>query len=281
MTNYEATNWSLLFLTAILAGMTAPPPAARGADADYDVLRDVAYARRGDLALRADVYRPTGKGPFPAVLCIHGGAWTFGTKSQMAGIAEQLAEHGYAAVAINYRLAPQFKFPAQIDDCRAALQWMRQHAAEYKIDADRLAAWGYSAGGHLAALLGATGAGLQAVVPGGAPLDFDYLGQQNDRLAFWLGGTASQVPEVYKAASALRAVSAGAPPMFLYTGQCDHVVHTEQAEAMAARLKQLGVEVAIYIVPDAGHIRAFADKQARAKAIEFLDEHLRKPAAVR
>jgi len=195
----------------------------------------------------------------------------------MAGIAELLAERKYSAVAINYRLAPQFKFPAQIDDCRTALEWIRRDGRQYDMDKHRIAAWGYSAGGQLAALLGTTGAGLKAVVAGGAPLDFSHLPEDNDRLAFWLGGPRGQVPAAYLNASPLQAASAGDAPMFLYTGQRDHVVSVDQARTMAERLKALQVAAEVYIVPEAGHLRAFADPQARTKAVQFLDEHLKRP----
>ena len=84
----------------------------------------------------ADVYRPHGAGPFPGMLVVHGGAWRMGARADFATIAQGLAEHGYTAVAIDYRLAPTYKFPAQIYDCQAAVRWMRSHASELKIDPD-------------------------------------------------------------------------------------------------------------------------------------------------
>ena len=91
-----------------------------------ETIRDIVYAQPGGYTLRADIYRPPGRGPFPAVLCVHGGAWALGSKYQMARIAQRLAAHGYAAVSIDYRYAPQFLFPAQLDDCRAAWNWMHR-----------------------------------------------------------------------------------------------------------------------------------------------------------
>ncbi len=108
---------------------------------------------------------------------IHGGAWSAGDKWNMRDHARQLAQAGYVAISINYRLAPQFKYPAQIDDCRAGLRWVHQVADQYKIDTSRLAVYGYSAGGHLAALLATDPLEglprIKVAILGGAPCDFE------------------------------------------------------------------------------------------------------------
>src|SRR5215213_6757666 len=137
--------------SALLLGLTGICPAA---EQTVDVLRNQVFAERDSGPLAADVYRPHGEGPFPAMLVVHGGAWRMGARADFAAIAHSLAEHGYTAVAIDYRLAPTYKFPAQIYDCQAAVRWMRSHAAELKIDPNRIGGFGYSAGGHLVALLG-------------------------------------------------------------------------------------------------------------------------------
>src|SRR5262249_35028498 len=128
--------------------------------------------------------------PFPGMLVVHGGAWRVGSRAQLAWIASALADRGYTAVAISYRLAPSATFPAQLYDCQAAVRWMRSHASEYKIDPKHIGGFGYSAGGHLVALLGALddnelkedglpadapSARLQVVLAGGAPCDFRDL----------------------------------------------------------------------------------------------------------
>jgi acetyl esterase/lipase len=260
---------------AVLAGCVALPAAdALAAEASYQTIRDLVYAQPEDEPLRADVYRPQGEGPFPGVLCVHGGAWFFGSKSQVDGIARRLAEAGYTAVAINYRLAPKHKFPAQIEDCRAALLWMRENAKQYQIDPSRVGAWGYSAGGHLVALLGVSGVGLKVVVAGGAPCDFRQAPPDSQRLAFWLGGSRRQLPKVYESASPANFVSSDDPPMFFYHGQRDQVVDIAHPTEMVAELKQSGVAAKLYVVPNAGHLGAFFDRSAIAEGIKFLDEHL-------
>ncbi len=260
---------------AVLAGCVAVSAApALAAEPAYETIRDLVYASRNDQPLRADVYRPTGQGPFPAVLCVHGGAWMFGSKSHVAGIARRLAEAGYTAVAVNYRLAPKHKFPAQLEDCRAALLWMRKDAKQHKIDPNRLAAWGYSAGGHLVALLGASGTGLKAVVAGGAPCDFRQTPPDSPKFAFWLGGTRGRLPKVYRSASPANFVSPDDPPMFFYHGQRDSAVRLDQPTAMVAKLKRSGVTAKMYVIPDSGHLGAFFNRKALAEGIKFLDKHL-------
>ena len=160
------------------------------AEPTTQVLRGRTYVKRDSGPLDADVYMPTGKGPFPGMLVVHGGAWRVGTRAQLAGVAATLAEHGYTAVAISYRLAPSATFPAQIYDCQAAVRWMRTNASELKIDPQHIGGFGYSAGGHLVALLGvlsdkdfkeegipadSASARLQVVLAGGAPCDFRDL----------------------------------------------------------------------------------------------------------
>ena len=125
------------------------------------------------------------------------------------------------------------QFPAQIYDCQAAVRWLRANAAKYKIDPDRIGGYGYSAGGHLVALLGALddddfrepglpadapSARLQVVVAGGAPCDFRALPADSKRLAYWLGGTPAEKPDAYRDASPANYVTADDPPMFFFHG---------------------------------------------------------------
>ncbi len=153
----------------LIAGIPGLTWAAKPA---VDVEYSRPYVERDSGPLSADVYMPhDGAGPFPGMLVVHGGAWRMGSRADLAAIARALAEHGYVAVAIDYRLAPHDKFPAQINDCQAAVRWMRSHASEFKIDPDRMGGFGYSAGGHLAALLGTLGDNdlREKGVPKGAP----------------------------------------------------------------------------------------------------------------
>ena len=109
-----------------------------------------------EYALRADVYLPRSEGPHPGALLIHGGGWTTGSKLQMGAHGRRLAKSGFVGVAIDYRLAPRHTFPAQVEDCLKALEWMGRSGVDYGIDTERIAAVGYSAGGQLACLVATT-----------------------------------------------------------------------------------------------------------------------------
>jgi acetyl esterase/lipase len=285
-------RWELPLLLLAAASLAAgsPTAAAERPKPFYDEV----YVVRGDQPLKADVFLPQGDGPFPAVLVVHGGAWRSGSKGQLSFVSRALAEAGYVAVAINYRLAPAHRFPAQIEDCKAAVRWMRDNAERFKIDPHHIAGWGYSAGGHLVALLGTTDeddgledsaspAGtstrLQAVVAGGAPCDFRILDPESDQLAFWLGGTRGERPDIYEKASPATYVTSDDPPTLFYHGDADELVMLESPQAMMAALESAQVPTEIYVIPGANHIKAALFGEAVKRGIAFLDKHLKHAAA--
>ena len=248
------------------------------------------YVERETGPLKADIYLPEGEGPFPGVLVVHGGAWCMGTRMQLAGFAKLLARHDMVAVAISYRLAPRHKFPAQIEDCKAAVRWMRSTAGELKIDPERIGAFGYSAGAHLATLLGTTDADdglegvadpskhpdtrLQAVAGGGMPCDFRILELDSPRLSFWLGGTRREVGERYRQASPRAFATEDDPPMFFFHGEKDDLVPMLSPWAMCESLQEVGVEAELYVVPKIGHNFAVRDRTALEKSRVFLAKTL-------
>jgi len=143
----------------------------RSPSADIEVHRDLVYATAADADLKLDLALPkAGKGPSPAVVFLHGEGWRAGNRQQMNHFIEGMARLGYVGVTPDYRLVPGARFPAQVEDCKAAIRWLRAHAAEYGVRADRIGVVGFSAGGHLAAMLGLTGTqdGLESA--GGTPI---------------------------------------------------------------------------------------------------------------
>jgi triacylglycerol lipase len=260
------------------------------AESTFIEQRDVIYAQQGDESLRCDLYVPAGDGPFAGVLVVHGGAWMSGNKGQMARTAASLAEHGYTACSIDYRLAPKYLFPAQIDDCKAAVRWLRSHAKEYKIDPERLGGYGYSAGGQLVALLGVTdrkdglegldtaaespSTRLQCIVAGGAPCDFRSLPADSGRLTYWIGGNRAEKPLLYQQASALHFVSADDPPSFFFHGEEDRLVPLASPRIMVEQLTASRVPATLHAIPNAGHIETFFNVEARTAAMAFLDKYL-------
>jgi triacylglycerol lipase len=247
--------------------------------------RDLVYAKPDGVELKLDAYLPKEPGDRPAVLVVHGGAWRTGSKRQLAGYAQRLSENGYAAFAINYRLAPKYVFPAQIEDCRSALEWICRNADRLRIDAARLGAIGYSAGGHLVTLLATDNGGdaepdkphprLRAVVAGGAPCDFREIPPQARGLAFWLGDTRERRPDAYRAASPAAFVTPDDTPIFFFHGEVDQLVNVAGVRTMVEILKREKVETQLYVIPKAGHIEAVFDQEALHKALAFFDERLK------
>src|SRR5262245_893132 len=134
-----------------LAGCSpAPPPASVPEPPAIVVERDCVFSRPGGVPLHADIARPRDVGPHPAVVCLHGGGWVRGDRRQLTTTLEALARQGYVAMAPDYRLAPKHRFPAQFEDCQAAVRWLRAQAKSYDVDPERIGVMGLAAGGHLA-----------------------------------------------------------------------------------------------------------------------------------
>ncbi|UUO05103.1 alpha/beta hydrolase [Blastopirellula sp. J2-11] len=253
------------------------------AEQPIQIITDVVYASPGGEDLKVDLYLPQGDGPYPGVLMVHGGAWLAGDRSRMAIHALQLARHGYCVASIGYRLAPAHKFPAQLEDCRMALAWLRDHADQYHIDPKQIVGYGYSAGAQLICLTAMTATdpaqGLCAVVAGGTPCDFTLEPLTSARLAYFLGGTRAAVPDVYRQASPAKFVSTKSPPMFFFHGTADSLVPLAGVKAMCKALDQAGCDVRLCELDQASHIGSFLSPQARQEAVKFLDEVLQTTAA--
>ena len=179
----------------------------------------IVFRKLPDCEVKCDVYQPQSDVPLPAIVMIHGGAWRQGSKLAMMRHARRVARVGYVVVSINYRLAPKYPWPAQIDDCQYAVRWLKKNAEAYNIDATRIGVFGYSAGGHLAALLGTMGGeedavfeesllvedealkefspAVRAVAVGGAPCEFSWLDEESVVLKYWMGGSRKSLPEKY------------------------------------------------------------------------------------
>lgn len=257
-------------------------------EASIEIQEKVTYSKVGDRELLLDAYQPKDlEEPAPAILVVHGGAWRSGNRRQLRGYALELAKRGYVCFAIDYRLAPKHKFPAQIEDCRSAVKWIREHAKEYNVDPRRLGAIGYSAGGHLVSLLGTTGekpteengqtdTRLQVVAAGGAPTDFRWFPDNGKWAAFLMGGDLDDVPEKFKAASAPAFVDKDDPPVFFFNGTKDELVPVTWTKTCFEALRKAGVRTEMYLVEGAKHIPAARDTKALAKAFSFLDSVLQK-----
>ncbi|MFO0939112.1 MAG: alpha/beta hydrolase, partial [Gemmataceae bacterium] len=266
---------------------------------------NVTFAKIGNEKLLLDLTVPNTPGPHPVVVCIHGGAWKLGDRYDLAWsicgetIIEEMNKAGYAAATIEYRLAPKHKFPAQIEDCKTAVRFLRANAAKYNLDPDRIGALGFSAGAHLACLLGTTGpeAGFDGTlypdVSSSVRCVLDYFGPSDltlysksegivdSYMVPWLGKDAAKSLDIYKKASPITYVSKGDAPTLIVHGTFDVMVPVIHAERYRDKLKAEGVPVDCLFLPGRLHGWRHEDtKVTDAKGIEFLNKYL-KPAPVK
>jgi len=266
---------------------------ASGAEPIFE--KAIEYANPDNQHLQLDLARPAeGDGPFPAVICIHGGGFRAGTRNGWDGPCKTLASRGYVAATITYRLAPQFQFPSAVEDCKAAVRWLRANRAKYHVDPERIAVMGDSAGGHLTLFLAVTNnvhdfdgdqnpgqsSRVQCAVSFYGPCDFTKsYGKSVDAaqvLPLFLGGNLQQQYRRHILSSPLYWVTPDAPPTLLLHGTNDAYVNYEQAILMRDRLKAAQVDVELLTLEGAGHgFKGEDQKRAYAAAYEFLDKHLK------
>lgn len=258
-----------------------------------DVKTNVEYGQAGGEKLLLDLsLPPKADKPRPGLVFIHGGGWAGGKKEDFAGLAKDFAADGYVVANIDYRLAPKHYFPAQVEDCKCAVRWMRAHAEELGLDPQRIGAIGGSAGGHLALMLGVMDSGdglegdggwpdqsskVQAVVNYVGPSDL--LGTLPDIsqgiLANFLGGKREEKHDAAVKASPVTYVNAGDAPSLTFMGTKDPLVPHEQGVILANKLTEANVPGRVEFILGAGHGFAPEEMQRTLKASkEFLREQL-------
>jgi acetyl esterase/lipase len=283
---------AFLFLFIAFSAAVADEPKAKE---DVKTFYDVVYTNAGGTELKLDVARPaSGAGPFPAVLAIHGGGWQHGNKNDMRPVLLQLAREGFVAVSPQYRLAPKERFPAQVYDVKAAVRWVKGHAKEYDLDPEHVGAVGFSAGGHLAMMLGVTGpddgldgdappeaasSRIQAVVNYFGPTELgaaDIPEFSRNLVNEFLGGTAQEKPDAYAQASPLTFVSKGDAPILSFQGTKDPLVPYSQAVKLADAQTKAGVPGRVELLLGLGHGWGGDDlKQTADETFAFFKKHLR------
>jgi acetyl esterase/lipase len=291
------------------------------ADADAPLTRPVTFERglvhwqrlfyaqpSGFRPLTLDVTAPGRAGPYPTVVWIHGGGWFRGHYSMTNRVVEKmdfvetLLDAGYAVARIGYRLSGEGQFPTQLHDCKAAVRYLRQHAAVLHLDPARFAAMGESAGGHLACMLGLTGnrpelegdvgvagpsSAVQAVVDWYGPTDLLTMDEQAPPNSFQphnapdspearlVGAPVQQDKARTRAASPIAYVSASAPPFLIQHGTADRIVPVGQSRELAGALEAAGAKVALIEVPGADHCFWGVDTSGiMPRVLSFLKSHL-------
>jgi alpha-L-fucosidase 2 len=251
---------------------------------------DIEFAVVGDVRLTLDAWVPEGAGPHPAVIVVHGGGFTAGDKQTFVPpLFEPLTKAGFAWFTINYRLAPKHRFPAAVEDVERAVVWLHEHAREYKVDRNRIALMGESAGGHLVSYVGGRHrpqARIAAVVTFYGPHDFEarahMQGRLLDSVKAFLGVEDMSLESLrrLREASPITYVHKGMPPYLLIHGTADQAVPHEMSVQMCEKMKQAGAQCEVYLVEGAPHgIGAWEKNPAfqgyKGKMIEWLQTQFR------
>ena len=251
------------------------------------VEKGIEYANPDDQHLQLNLARPKmGDGPFPAIVCIHGGGFRAGKRESYDGLIVRLAEQGFVAITITYRLAPKYQFPAAVHDTKAAVRWVRANAAKYKIDPSRIGTTGGSAGGHLAQFLGVTAGVKEFEGDGGNPAESSAVacvvnvygpsdftksyGKSVDAaevLPLFLGGNLEKARKLHLKASPLYWVTPVAAPTLCIHGTLDKYVAHEQAVWLVDKMNAAGAEAELLTLEGAGHGFKGKDAETADKAL--------------
>ena len=271
------------------------------APATVELLRDLEYVRHGERGLQLDLYLPAKRtaAARPAIVLVHGGGWRSGVRANLAPMAIRMAQRGYAAATVSYRLSPEAPYPAAIHDVKAALRWVRSHAAQYGIDPGRIAVGGGSAGGQIASLAGvsdglarfdpgASAGGVssrvQAIVNIDGLSDFtsemarkyeDDPARQPSAAGAWLGGRYADTPERWRDASPTFYVGRQTPPiLFIGSSKPRFAVGHDE---MLVKLRAAGVPGEVVVLADTPHsfwlFDPWLDPTVEA-TVRFLDRYM-------
>lgn len=287
-------------LGALVILITLSVPAS--AQTRFSTIEAIEYANVAGQSLLLDLRIPEGNGPHPVIIYLHSGAWISGDRT--GGPAIRQASRGYAVASIEYRLAPRHTWPAQIEDCKAAVRWIRANAARFNLDPDRVAVFGTSAGGHLGAVLGTSGgvAALEGVHLGNAQyssrvkavVDYygptDLLKMEEQKLpCIPLDGNAPFMPpsllmgcpiqsckEKTATANPITYVTPDDPPFLIIQGMLDCLVPWKQSVILHEALVAAGVSSSLTLVPNGEHGgKAFDEDRYERMVDAFLDANVK------
>jgi acetyl esterase/lipase len=256
-------------------------------------VKDIEYGNVNGRSLQLDLYRPKDlKEPAPALVFIHGGGWSRGNRQDYRVYVIDFAKRGYVTATISYRLTGEAKYPAQIEDAKNAIRFLRANAAKYGINPDKMAAIGGSAGGHLSMMVGyapgqlegnggyaETSSAVQAVVNFYGPTDLTAeAAKTSGTVKGFFGGDYEAMKEAYEMASPIRHIDKGDPPTLVLHGTIDELVPVEQADLLVEALKSAGVPVEYERLEGWPHTMDMAvsvNAYCQQQIAKFLDKHLR------
>jgi alpha-L-fucosidase 2 len=257
-----AAKFIIALSVIVVSDLARGEEAAKAANAD-GLRTDIEFAKVGDVSLTLDAFVPPGEGPFATCILVHGGGFVRGDKQMfIKPLFAPLSAAGFAWFSINYRLAPEHRFPACAEDVETAVKWVKSHATEYKVDLQRIALIGESAGGHLVSYVGCKSGrelGLAAVLPFYAPHDLEFSVQSRNALGESMQallGLTELNDEAWKRlreASPISYIHAGLPPFLLIHGDKDPQVPYAQSPRFQERMKTAGNVCDLITIPDGGH----------------------------
>lgn len=280
---------SLLCVSLCLHAQQPTPPTSADTVSRSNA---IPYAQGKSGPLLSDLYIPSGTGPYPAIVFIHGGGWIGGDRTQMTRIIEELASHGYVGMAIDYDLSPQVHFPVALHESKEAIRWLRAHAAEYHVDPQRIAVAGSSAGGELAALVALTNGDSRYEGDGGskgfsstvkaailynAALDLTTAPENDESITKYLGSSCGAQKELCLQASPQAHISANSPPMYIGHGNEDKDVPYSQFIAFVASYKRMNRSITEFTADKGPHTywaKATWFQPNADATLDFLKKHL-------
>ena len=293
----------ILFLILATSSVAIAQPRQRNANSRLDTVvaqRNVPYTSHGHERQVLDLYVPkSGDGPFPVIIWIHGGGWQNGSKDGCPPFRKGYTDNGYAVASLNYRLSGHATFPAQIEDCKAGIRWLRAHAKENKLDPTRFGVWGSSAGGHLVALVGTSGdvkpfdvgenldhsSRVQAVCDFYGPTDFTVFvttekyenhASPTSPEAKLIGGPVLENKEKADRVNPITYVSKDDPPFLIIHGDHDPTVPINQSQLLFEALKKTGLSTHFHTIHNARHGGpAFSAPEIEQMIESFFDQHLK------
>ncbi|MGZ4779620.1 MAG: alpha/beta hydrolase fold domain-containing protein [Thermoanaerobaculia bacterium] len=295
---------SLALAAPALAGY--PPTPGTGT---FTTIEGLEYARIGNDPLLLDLRVPDGAGPFPVIVYLHSGAWITGDRT--GGPAIRQAARGYAVASIDYPLAPRYIWPSQLEAAKAAVRWVRANAARFNLDSSRIGAFGTSAGGHIAAMLGTTAgrpefeglalgnpqfsSAVKAVVDYYGPTDLLKMDEQklpcygnlsaNSPFmppSLLMGCPIQQCTEKTATSNPINYVTSDAPPFLIMQGLLDCLTPWKQSQMLYDALRANGVNATLYLLPTAQHADSQFDEQKYKQIVsDFFDQNLRGPLPMR